>query len=52
MCKFYCIEFEEGCRREPCPECCENCEGWTAKTDMPDSNPNKPEPDVNTTKQN
>jgi hypothetical protein len=50
MKKFYCIRFEEGYANEPCPECCKTCEGWVAKSDMPDSKPVKHEPDVTTTK--
>lgn len=46
MKKHYCIDFEEGCRFEPCSECCEKSEGWTARENMPDSNPNKSDQDV------
>lgn len=48
--KFYCIDYEEGCRTEPCSKCCEKCEGWIARENVNDSKPSKLEPDVDTAK--
>jgi hypothetical protein len=34
--KFYCINFEEGCRTTPCPKVCSRCKGWLTKQQMND----------------
>ena len=31
---FYCINFEEGCRVDPCKKCCQKCKGWSANNEL------------------